>query len=307
MRDFEQDGKNINFNASISMYDRTVGVGFGRGGSSTNTVTVGSIGVLFLPNTWNISLSYSAPIVQNRHSENDTYTRLGDGEKNLQVIDFYMKPLKNKYGSLGFGYRQTEGDASFGLNGDYFKYYNYPDDGYSNNYIAGSARYIDITKRYTLTYNIPSKDNWYDGFGMKYGYEKTNKVHNLYMEKNGLNAYGINGKTTQDLLHLVFKPDTTTNIMSVGIFKTLDEVKPGLSFKQLTYGKYKSDVKYYSYETNESKNTTSEGWETEIGIVYLKKFWQDKKFLIGIDVVNSESSEKTDKYEFSSIYMGLIF
>ena len=246
-------------------------------GGVGESAAIATIRVSLLPNTWNISFSYSrqfkdkslilgdgdAQTTQDNISQNGYI--FDDGEIEFEWIDFYMKPISTKYGNIGFGYKYNVSTTL--VTGKNY----YVLDKQNNNssstslYVngPGNIRSNGEYSQYYITYDIPTTDSWYNGFGFQYKYATSNTLIQI-IEQDGL----------------VLKPSTTSNLVSTGWSKTLEEVNNGLSFKKFEFGAIASTHKYYNYETVQDESLNTIGMFGDIEIIYMFKQIKDKIFYI---------------------------
>jgi hypothetical protein len=155
-------------------------------------------------------------------------------------------------GDIGIGLTRVEQSNSITVTG--FKTLDLPNAGNTAALTPnGNLRYTEITERVNMRYNLPFVDKWYDGFGVSYALETSNRSK---MKKDG---------------NIVVKPDSETNIITVGIYKMLEEVKPGFSFMRLSYGMADSTHTYYDYDTSSQQSFTTSGEIIDVEMIYLFK------------------------------------
>ncbi len=284
VKDIDKDGKNVNFNALFTH------IGFDNYGDGTfqswmQTTQLATVGVSFLPNTWKIDLSYSTEVGKDlflassasKEWEQEVNSYSGnyivkESNINTQYFNFYMKPISITIGDFGFGYTSVEKQATImaenGANIKVLDYININQNGaitFSNNYQY--AQVNEKTIRYVMSYNIPQSNTWYDGFGVSYALANSNRTYVI--------------KPTESI---ALKPDITSNIFTVGINKTLDEIDTGFSFKKLSVGMANNEVKYYDYDklSMQSINSTTE--IIDIEVIFMKKLKKNKEVYFSAQV-----------------------
>lgn len=267
----KQDGKNINFVVKLTNIDAQNWLDNDdtTGTRAINTL-YGSVGVMFLPNTWKVSLSYTDTIDTNVFYEDSDYDNpkwtntayiYDEGDSDSKWFDFYAKPLSTKFGDFGIGFTSIEKTNTHDIWG-----VKALDISASN--ITGLLRYKVKTDRINLTYNIPTdKSKWYHGFGVSYGHETSNRA-----------------KSKEDG-NIVLKPDTTTNIITIGINKTLDEVQRGFSFKKLSFGLADSTHDYYDKTTSSNQSFTTSGDIIDAEVIYMFKPQKNKKIYLSSGIL----------------------
>lgn len=305
VKNIDEDGKKVNFLFKLTNIqfihehnreesnENQPSVG-GVEAKQKNTL-LGTIGVSFLPNTWKINLSYSGTIGENLLYESNNKIDsnvnsyiIDDGKQDLQWINFYTKPLSTKFGDFGFGYTSIMLSDIFQTE-DAVKILDYSNTA-NNGALKSSDELIQHkskVEQFYITYNIPSKKSWYNGLGLSYMYEKSNQMQ---LVENG---------------SIVFKPDGTTNIITIGINKTMDEVNPGFSFKSLNYGYGKSIYKYYNYNTSTNDSSKVDTTSLSAELIYMIKPRKNKKFYASIKGAQ-RNDENTTRMEVV-IETGLIF
>lgn len=287
------DGKNAHFVIKLTNIDTQNWLedssGDNAGTRAVNTL-YGTVGAMLLPNTWKINISYTGTIGENVLYEDSDYNNpkwtntaytYDEGETDAKWLKFYTKPLSTKIGDFGFGYTSIEKSNTHDIWG--LKAVDI-----STTDINGIVRYKVKTDRVNFTYNIPSNNSkWYSGFGFSYGYETSNRA-----------------KAREDG-NIVLKPDTTTNILTVGINKTLDEVQNGFSFKTLSFGISDSEHKYYDKTTSSNKSFSTSGEIIDIDAIYMFKPSKNKQFYLSSGILLKDDDGSGG--EEIKLELGLLF
>jgi hypothetical protein len=278
----------INFKLELSNVDNN----FNNGPIMVNAMAteIATVGISLLPNTWKINLNYSTVVLSEGEQHFQSYDNstlpkdpaVNSSRKDMEWIEFYTKPIATPYGEFGAGYNSMERSVE-GYN-TYSTLYNVKNISNLN-----AFRYIDSVKRYSLTYNILPKDSWYDGFGVGYALEKSNR----------LTALSSNS--------IAFKPDVNSNILTVGIFKTFDELKNGFNIQKLVYGMVNNNIEYTDYTSNTTKSMTSTNTLWDAQLTYVFKTKANNKFY-GYIRAQERSPDKTgNTYKEDIIALGMIF
>lgn len=229
---------------------------------AVNSYLLGTVSITILPSTWNIDLSYTGQISKDalyesksRSGKDVSSYRYDEGESDFQHITIYTKPINTNYGSFGIGFDQVrQNEIMMGPNNGPNVIVDIPNPG------SGNARYEVEYDSIYMTYNIPSKNKWYSGFGVSYGIGNTNQ--------------SVITKNENDI---ALKPDTNFKEFAVGINKTFDEVNSGLSFKTLTITKRQSDIKYFNKFISQEEKFSREYTGFDMDIIYMYKWKKNKK------------------------------
>ncbi len=219
---------------------------------------------------------------------------IDEGETDFKWIDIYLKPISGTYGEVGFGYKYNEQNSLIiteDLSSSSYTVYDKPNN--TNTAAKKLSSFQGVRakgefKQYYLTYNIPSKDKWYDGFGIQYGYE-TSDFPVAHTEKKGM------------ILH----PDTTSHLYMIGFNKQLSEIDTGFSFKTLQIGAVSSTYDYYDYDTAANSSFSSDGSFYDIEMIFM--FKPSKKRQIYLSFGRMERwQDSYDRDEF--VYeLGVVF
>lgn len=277
VNDVKTDGKNVNFFFNLESYQ--IGrhtadsirddddIRISENPQSRQFITAG---IMFLPNTWKVNISYSALISTNSiyfwpdHDEiNDEFKRDYSGqsyhikdEDKSNFFEIYMKPLSTSYGDIGFGYKLTETVEEFLIiNGT--KLIDRPDPDVGEGLVL-----LGVEKTKYLIDFDNKQNNWKRLFGFKYEYETSN---------------GLQFKN-YDNREVIHKPDTSSHIFSLGYSKTFDEIKSGFDIKELYMGYMISTHEYYNYLTSKDESIDDSGINMSADFIYMFKPRKDKKF-----------------------------
>jgi hypothetical protein len=307
--DIKKDGTNFSYNLKLTHLDACQELGDdGIVNQRPHSTLFLNFGIRLLPNTWKIDISYTGTIGENilfKSSGLDEFDEnlanyngnilVNDPKKDTSWVDFYTKPLSTSKGDFGFGYTYIEQsnmvhayDSSLNA-----KVLNLADANNNAQVLDENNSYIKYntkTSRIYFTYNIPKTNSWYDGFGVTYGYEKTDRI-----------------KVIKPFKSIVVKPDTTSHIFSFGINKTLDEINTGLSFKTLTYGLVQSSHKYYNYDTKSNETHTNDSTQLNAEIILMFKPSKSKQFYINTGIIYQEENDDKSYYSEAKLELGMLF
>lgn len=303
INDIKKDGSNYNLTLSttyqkFTLFDTGLDGQPGEIMSEDRSVLYGKVGLVLLPNTWEISLSYSGAIKESDPTWfRKTYTEWDGTKKDMVGYDegeiptrsttFYMNLLKSKYGNLGLGYESM--NATFGLqalgyikavdtlkedgSGDIFEMLGQKasevDDNLWMTVNDGNGiqySYINLEKKtfyltYALSDNIPYVPY---GFGFKVGYQENDYPVLIEQGKVALN------------------PETTSMIYGLGITQSINDLRRGFSFKELSVSMMKSKSEFYNYETNKNQEIERDYKEYRIAPAYVWKWGQNKKIYASV-------------------------
>jgi uncharacterized protein YcfL len=303
--DIEKDGKNVHVTAKFSH------IGFdnyadGTFGAWMETTQLATIGVLLLPNTWKINLSYTGELGKDLilasdassewEEEIDNYTGsyiVYDSEVATSYLNFYMQPLNFSFGNFGFGYTSIEKSVFMsGEDGKNIKVLDIKDSSLdqaatfsANNFYA---RRTETTQRYLIAYTIPYTDSWYDGFGLSVAQNNSNRAFVIEAEKS-----------------MVIKPDVKSSIITIGFNKTLDEINSGISIKKLTFGSADNEVSYYDYDQKSNQTLTSTSGVMDVEIVFMNRLESGKKIYFAAGVFNL--TDENQHYSEATLELGMVF
>lgn len=304
--DINKDGKNINFTAKLSHITFDNWTLDGTFESWSETTQLATVGVSLLPNTWKINLSYSTElgkdlIFASSSSEQwerdvDSYTGtyvIKDPDEKTNYLDFYMQPLHLSFGSFGFGYTAIERTVVMS------SWLTIPvkaldvkdktlDQAATFTENNRFARVNEETTRYTLTYTMPKKNVWYDGLGISYSLNDSNRAYVIESGKS-----------------MVLKPEIKSNIIQIGIRKTLDEIDTGFSIKTLTFGPSSNEVSYYDYDKKSNETVSTDSFTANIETTFMKKLKKGKKIYLNAGIFKIEGEKQ--EYSEVSVDFGLIF
>ncbi len=308
IKDVKKDGLNSRFMVKLQHVGPEVnGYGYHQ---LAKGVELGSVGIMLLPNTWKINLSYTREIGENllfdtgRTQEAERVASnpqnynfiLNESKKDFSWIDFYMKPISKSWGEIGFGYLNLEATVTMAAEArmnQQLKILNIQNNAQTGAYVVdpNDKAYLQYNKkvqRIYTTYNIPPQNKWYDGFGIAYTYEKSNGLQEI--NKN-----------------IVIKPDTISQIVTIGKMKTLQEVKSGVSFKTLTLGQGKSEIKYYNFDTTKEEVFNSTFNELNLELIFMKKWKTNRSIYLSGKIISRSYTEGEKLDEIFNLEFGLLF
>ncbi len=312
VKDIETDGKNIGFEFKLinTQLNNFVEDGFVLETLDHSTLFA-SLAVNLLPNTWNITLSYSGKISEDEifiypggKQNIDDYNKLKNqtdpstyaidkGNQDTSWFDFYMKPISTSYGDIGVGYKNIKGSEEFG--GYAITVLDSPNVTNTGALLLnGNKRYIRHNielERFYFTYNIPNQDSWYDGLGLFYGYESSN---HFYLHSN-----------TDIANKMVYEPDITSNIFMLGINKTFSEIKSGFNLKKFMVGQISREIKYYNYESSKNDSFNDDATTFAIEPIYMFGSKNGTRFYISIEMYSSSGQYMTreeEKFEIGMLF-----
>ena len=279
-----------------------------------NRTELGSVGIMLLPNSWKINLTFTKEIGDNLlfNTQRDDEAKLveqnpqdytfikNESEKDFSWIDFYMKPISKTWGDIGFGFFHLQNSVTIVVDPlydqPYIKILNIEND--SGAYSVTSqnkvyAKYNEKIEKFYITYNIASKNRWFDGFGVSYNYEKSNRIKEINKD-------------------IVIDPDTRSNIFSIGFNQTLDEIKTGVRLKTFTLGKVFSKTDYINYDTNKNETYSSTSAELNLELVFIKNWQSNRKIYISGKIISkfdsfSDLGGDTGLDEIKKLELGVIF
>lgn len=312
-KDLQKDWKNVDFFVETSniQFRHELKQSECRDVSCTPTAALhqvdrnylqGSVGAIFLPNTWKVSLSYSGTLGRDvlygtdystldLHKDN---TLVDDGTNEVSWIDIYTKPFSTALGDFGFGYTyvtfpkeyvtKTSGNGTSTVGTTILDKPNSTNTGALesvNQYINQQS----TVRKLNFTYNIPKQDRWYDGLGMLYQFELSDY---MYFSKK------YSGH--------VLKPDASSHLFSIGINKTMQEVGNGFSFKQLDVGYGFSKYKFYNYNLQQDIIENQNAIFYTVDAIYKNKIYSNSYY------VSFKASERIeDTIDQMEIQLGLGF
>ena len=301
VNDVKEDGTNFNYVVKISEIE--VSNGFLSSNenltSPPDSTLFGTFGVRLLPNTWKIDIALSLELDKNvLFGPEDVWVFppdygqyvIDEGETSVIWYDVYLKPISSKYGDVGFGYKYSEQNNIIHVLSNY-SLLNRPNASQTGALALSQSDFTrDVSEFETIyfTYNIPSTNSWYDGFGVSVGFEKSDIVAEF-----------------ENLGGFVIHPDNTTTILSVGIKKPLEEVKPGFGFKTLRYGNVSTEHKFYNWNTMSDETVDIDGYFIEYELIYMFKPGKSRQFYISAGRLERiMDSGDRDEFKFE---LGLIF
>jgi len=286
----DKDGKNLNFVLKLTNVSHQTNFFNDNGIDADPTINnylLATAGVMFLPNTWKIELSYTGQIGKNvfyesksRSGSDITSYSLDEGESDIQYINFYTKPFNSKFGDFGFGYTSMEQSETMMAGG--LKIVDLAAAP------TGNARYTTKNEYFYLTYNIPGNNKFYSGFGITYTSGTSNQ--------SAISSDGAN---------VVIKPDADFTQIDIGINKTLDEVNQGLSFRTLTFGTRTSDATYFNYDNSTNESYSRDYSAMNIDLIYMFKPKKGKKIYTSLKLGMNEGTY--EEYEEMTFELGVIF
>jgi len=278
INDIDKDGKNLNFLFKLTNISYQTDFVQDNIDISTepnkNNYLLATIGVMLLPNTWKIDISYTTEIGKNvfyeaKANEEITAYDIDEGDKKIEFINFYTKPINTSYGSIGFGYlyiKQTE-EMPILYNTKILDIQNLAAN-------QKGARYNIEKEDFYLTYTIPSKNKWYDGFGLSYTYGTSNQSEV--------------SSTTQNAV--ILKPDTTSSKLTIGIEKTIDEINQGLELKSLVIGRKNTQSEFFNYETSQDESFRRTYDVYGFNVIYMFKPKKNKKIYTSLELIRNVST-----------------
>lgn len=308
IQDIKKDGLNSRFMVKLQHVGPEVnGYGYHQ---LAKGVELGTVGIMLLPNTWKINLSYTKEIGENllfdtgRTQEAKRVTDnpqnynfiLNENKKDFSWIDFYMKPISKSWGEIGFGYLNLEATVTMVAESrinQQLKILNIQNNAQNGAYSVdpNNKAYLQYNKkvqRIYTTYNIPPQNKWYDGLGISYAFEKSNGLQEI--NKN-----------------IVIKPDTISQIITIGKMKTLQEVKSGVSFKTLTLGQGKSEVTYFNYDTSKEEIFNLTFSELNLEIIFMKKWKTNRSIYLSGKIISRDYTDSEKLDEIFNLEFGLLF
>ena len=265
-----------------------------------------SFGIHLLPNTWRISLGYSTTVgddllfassaiedYENVLDSGSTQFANSENDDGMTWLDFYMKPVTTNFGTFGFGYRQIEKYNVGVLYGvgeildltDGSGAYTTPGGG-TPTVIESNSK----TSRIYLTYHIPAKNKWYDGFGFSIAQEDSDQF-----------------KVIDDATSVVLSPDRNTQIISIGIRKTTEEIKHGFSFRNLTFGIVTNEYDYFNYNTSQNESLSTTGTQMIIDGIYMFKAKNHRQAYVSVQFLNREEEDTSYVYQELTGEFGMRF
>lgn len=258
--------------------------------SDRQYVVLGTFGLTLLPNTWNLSISYTTSLSESESWIKTTEYHVHDeGDNSMEIIDIYLKPFRTEVGDFGLGYSSNTftisyvaGGTSRAVDSTYTLY-----DEFSGPF--STARIESNIKQYYATYHTPNNIDYVpEGFGLKVFMEESDLVRNL------LGNY------------FVSHPDTTSLGIGIGINKTVDELKNGFSFKTLMATYISSTHEFHDNVQNRKISLDSTGSQFDIGIAYT---WKKDSYSIFIvpNISYRQDSDVDETYRKGGLYMGFNF
>jgi len=293
-----------NYNASAP-HDQT----WGMDGTEGNFL-LGNIGVILLPNTWDIRLSYTGILSDyvDRTGSLTSYLNnyqvyFYEQKDNPLSIDLYFKPLHGSFGKIGFGYLKQQ--FTYYVGHDQWVDYaavapliTYPDalDNSGNVLQIGGGgldyalvAFNTTITRYYVTYDFHEEKNIPDGFGLKYEYETSDR------------GVPIAERT------FVINPDATIHRIGFGISKTEKELTPGFNLKKLLYSAGFAKFDFFNHVTNQEQTFEDELTRFELEVAYSGKIDHDSIFYTSVGF-NEESSNTTPDHIWElNIILGFLF
>lgn len=313
VKDIKEDGLNLRFFGNLSFIENGgLSVDYSKYHAMGNSSELGiaTVGIAFLPNTWDVAISYSGVFQDDFNKPSSDYWKIynEDSKKDYQLYEFYLQPIKTEFGNVGFGYKNTifgtyMSARAFGDN-DFWALHHFPD--IENPWSTGVALnrrdlsihgyyqdyYTNIeSQHYYLTYNLPKYDLRFfpHGLGIKYEYKKSNMgfILNMY-------DYVVN-------------PDATTNSIGFGINKSDADIENGFNIKKLFYTIDKTSNKYYSYLTSQNEITDRTHKTVEVELTYAFKKNKSRFFYITIGGSRETEEETGSQIETKKINIGYSF
>lgn len=308
VRDIKKDGKNLMFYSTVGYTEfHPISNDNGLDGeidSEPKSITSGTVGVTLLPNTWRLDISYSGTIsesngwIQDSYVglDNHTYSVVGynEGDTKTSSFKFYSKPILGKYGSFGFGFKQFK--ATFGINPygivkavdtpqtRYFSITSYTDNdavedlvGYPRDpndhagFGAPNLAWVSTTTNsYFMTYNLPDNIDYIpNGLGFIASYS-TDDIP-VFIGYGETVILGYNN-TPVTVGKVALNPDTKSLAIGFGIFKTLDELPNGFSFKNLSYTIINKESSYYDHIEQANKKISGQDLKWTLGPSFVWKW-----------------------------------
>jgi len=308
IKDINDDALNSKFLIKLTNVGQDM---YGNGANDVldympESTLLASVGVYLLPNTWKISLGYSTTVgddvifassaiedYENVLDSGSTQFANSENDDGMTWFDLYMKPLTTNFGTFGFGYRQIE-KYNVGVIYGTGEILDLTDGSGSYTTPGGTTPTViesnSKTSRFYLTYHIPGKNKWYDGFGFTIAQEDSNQF-----------------KVIDDATSIVLRPDRNTQIISIGIRKVIEEIKPGFSFKNLTFGLVTNKYDYFDYNTSQNESLTTNGTQFIIDGIYMFKAKNHRQAYLSIQFLNREEEDTSYVYQELTGEFGMRF
>jgi len=267
---------------------------------------LGTFGLYLLPNTWKLSFSYSTTLGDDllfASSAIEDYeavlesgsTQFANRESDdgMTWLDFYMKPVTTNMGDFGFGFRQIK-KYNVGVIYGIGEILDLTDGSGAYTTPGGGAPTViesnSTTTRVYITYHMPIKNKWYDGFGFSIAQEDSDQF-----------------KVVDDATSVVFRPDRNTTIVSIGIRKTTEELKSGFSLRNLTYGIVSNNYDYYDYNTLQYESLSTTGSQIIIDGVYMFKAKNHRQAYLAINFLSRDEEDTSYVYQELTGEFGMRF
>ena len=298
INDISDDALNSKFVFTLTNVGQDM---YGSGGNDVldympESTLLASVGAYLLPNTWKISLGYSTTVgddvlfassaiedYENVLNSGSTQFANNESDDGMSWFDVYMKPLTTNFGTFGFGYRQIE-KYNVGVIYGVGEILDLTDGSGAYTTPGGATPTVlesnSKTSRFYLTYHIPNKHKWYDGFGFSYTIETSDQL-----------------KVIDDATSVVLSPDRSTQIISIGIRKVIEEIKPGFSFKNLTFGLVTNEYDYFNYNTSQNESLTTNGTQLIIDGIYMFKAKNHRQAYLSIQFLNRDEEDTSYVYQ----------
>ncbi len=275
-KDIKEDGHNYKVSLSYTYFAyenfrRLYREGWGLSGDNSE-LRYATLGISFLPNTWNIKISTSK-ILKEEAGTDGTFqfaTQYGS-KKDTEFTNVYMKPITRSWGDVGFGYMHfifTNIVTNYNGGGSTFQVVDV-----ATAPAEASIAYTQETTRYYITYNVPTTSWLPRGFGFKYEQEETDHGMPVAIGK------------------YAHKPQGTISRLGLGISLTDEELESGFSFKNLYYSRGQNSYEYFDYSisTPVTFELTSQKIDMEIA---LAKRWENGKIIYTSFGATRESFDK---------------
>lgn len=152
-------------------------------------------------------------------------------------------------------------------------------------------KYNEKIQKFYITYNIQPQDQWYDGFGISYNYEKSNRAQEINND-------------------LVIDPDISSHTISVGFIKTLNEINTGISFKTLTVGQAQSNIEYFNHNIYKKQTFDLDYTEVNAELIFMKRWESGRKIYISGKIISKlyDSKNETNRTdEIKKLELGFLF
>jgi len=259
---------------SISAGAGFVDTSFTIGGESTVTINtepvlLGAITVMLFPDTLKLELSYGTTVGADSYLDTSTTgeRRGGENSSEVEYLNVFTKPFETRFGDFGYGYQKYQYNALLISGwGNGSNIWDLPTDVAP----ADSQLVLNVGDRYgsqikyervSMVYNLPEFSWLLKGTGVTYAIESGNRIQ------------------LTDINSLAAMADYDGTRIGLGIYRTMDELTEGFSWKTLEVFRFTYESDYFNLSTNNTDTLTDgdvTGWNFELA--YKKSF--DNKSVI---------------------------